>query len=731
MAGFKQFFRRVHEQRGVTTDASTESSSSVSSTIKVPSIPATTTGAAAASKVKHHASHTNPAWAIRTFDETNIVAILQRRARDTPHVVVYTFLDDKGRETSTLTYAEVDAGAKQVAALLQTQHKHKFQPGDRVVLCYPPGHDFTVAFWGCLYAGAIAVAVYPPHPLFLQKDLPRFNVMVRDTNAHIVLTNSKYRNMAKLGAIKSFLTIGKKHASPDAPSSPRGSGRKDDLTKWPEHLKWFKTDKVTVPAAAFDASYVASLDPSNVAFFQYTSGSTEDPRALGWLPPYHDNGLLAFNLMPIYVGNKSVQMSPIAFIKDPSIWMRMVSKYKAGYTCGPNFAYLLAAKRTSDEVAASLDLTSLRNAACGAEPIKPAFLALFADKFKRANFHAGQFNCALGMAEATLVVTGYPDADKRGPPKTLVVDRTILEEHHRFEVISNGTLAELGDKTSDVHGSAHFRQCIHFTGLGYFGRTYDLRIVDPVTLDEVPESHVGEIWIHGPSMAQQYWNRPDLTRERLHATLRDDRTTHYVRTNDLGVVLDGELFFVGRMSDMIAMDNRWVSPQTIEDSVERASDYIRPGCVSCFTLPVESCHGSTSHDPALIIVAELKHDMKTVTNGQAIVASICRAVWRQIWFDNHLQAATIVLIQPKSVPKTTSGKLQRWRARHMFTHDQLRVQCVYNHSVATKVDKSTRTVAEWNEVMAQAFLTTRNLSRVAPADDDSPTRRRDGYAVAV
>ncbi|CAK4635209.1 unnamed protein product [Aphanomyces euteiches] len=595
-----------------------------------------------------------------------IVAILERRARETPDFVVYTFLDDKGNGTSTLTYAQVDAVARQVALMLEKQHKKPFQRGDRVILCYPPGHDFTIAFWGCLYAGAIAVAVYPPHPLQLHKDLPRFNKMVQDTGASLVLTNSKYRNLIKLGAVKAFLKKPKRTIA------------------WPAHIAWLKTDKLKIALKSTKAA--TTTQPPDVAFIQYTSGSTEEPRpamvthanmhaqgllwdwcasddlVLGWLPPYHDNGLLAFNLMPIYCGNK------------PVIWMRMASKYKAGYTCGPNFAYLLAAKRTADNVAATLDLTKLRNAACGAEPIKPDYLALFASKFAAAGFVPSQFNCALGMAEATLVVTGYPDPATRGGPKALTVDRTILEEDHRFEI--------LDDLKDD--GKA-----IHLTGLGYFGRTYDLKIVDPTTRRVLPDGRVGEIWIHGPSMVQNYWNRPELSQARLQATIPSERepSKGYFRTNDYGVLVDGELFFVGRIPDMIAMDGRWISPQTIESSVERATDCIRPGCVSCFTLPRhDNDEGRESvfdedEDPALVVVAELKQDMNTATNGQAIVATLCKSILRQIWSENHVQATTIVLLQPKSIPKTTSGKLQRWRAKQMFLDKQLKVQCAYSHTV--------------------------------------------------
>ncbi|KAH9110904.1 hypothetical protein AeMF1_014455 [Aphanomyces euteiches] len=595
---------------------------------------------------------------------TMIVAILERRARETPDFVVYTFLDDKGNGTSTLTYAQVDAVARQVALMLEKQHKKPFQRGDRVILCYPPGHDFTIAFWGCLYAGTIAVAVYPPHPLQLHKDLPRFNKMVQDTGASLVLTNSKYRNLIKLGAVKAFLKKPKRTIA------------------WPAHIAWLKTDKLKIALKSTKAATTTQppdvLSSSTLQARQKNHDRRWSPMQtctrkdcsgtgapattswyLGWLPPYHDNGLLAFNLMPIYCGNKSVQMSPLAFIKDPSIWMRMASKYKAGYTCGPNFAYLLAAKRTADNVAATLDLTKLRNAACGAEPIKPDYLALFASKFAAAGFVPSQFNCALGMAEATLVVTGYPDPATRGGPKALTVDRTILEDDHRFEI--------LDDLKDD--GKA-----IHLTGLGYFGRTYDLKIVDPTTRRVLPDGRVGEIWIHGPSMVQNYWNRPELSQARLQATIPSERepSKGYFRTNDYGVLVDGELFFVGRIPDMIAMDGRWISPQTIESSVERATDCIRPGCVSCFTLPRhDNDEGRESvfdedEDPALVVVAELKQDMNTATNGQAIVATLCKSILRQIWSENHVQATTIVLLQPKSIPKTTSGKLQRWRAKQMF-----------------------------------------------------------------
>ncbi|OQR93369.1 fatty-acid-CoA ligase [Achlya hypogyna] len=632
-------------------------------------------------------SHTTTASAPRSSlssterTDATILDLLRRRAIQTPDRVCYIFLDDSGAEIRRLSYAQIDAEARRIATVLQQQTKTSFTAGDRVLLCFPPGADFILAFWGCLYAGAIVCAVYPPHPLYLHRDLPRFNRMVDETGARLVLTNSSYQLQRTLGSIKAQF------------------GKHRRAVAWPAHVKWLSTDKATVDGF-FNPTFYLQAQASDIAFLQFSSGATADPKPVvishrnvfaqvqlwtfvqsaatmvSWLPPYHDNGLVGFNLAPIFTGATSIQLSPLGFIKNPTLWMQLCAKYKAKFTCAPNFAYLLAAKKTSASVAASLDLSHLEHATCGAEPIRGDYLKLFAKTFAPAGFRPEFFHCtshlspmrpqlnqsltfhvgAYGGAEPTLVACAYKGP--RTAPRSLLVDKAVLESHGRVQL-----LAKDDPRRAAGTGTLLFVAC------GEPAPGYDLRIVDPKSHRALPEGYTGEIWLHGDSIAEGYWQRWDLTRRQFHATLADDATRkHYWRSSDLGFMHRGELFYYARLQDVVNVPGRSICPQTIECSVEAASPLVRAGCVAVF-----------AENGAVVVVAELKDDLTVAKDGDATKVSVCKQILERVAADQQLVCAKIVLIQPRTIPKTTSGKLQRGRARDMFETDALSTQHVYTH----------------------------------------------------
>ncbi|KDO15984.1 hypothetical protein SPRG_18477, partial [Saprolegnia parasitica CBS 223.65] len=317
--------------------------------------------------------------------------------------------------------------------------------------------------------------------------------------------------------------------------------------------------------------------------------------------------------------------------------------------------------KTSDAVAARLDLSHLHHATCGAEPIRGDYLKLFAKKFYAAGFRPHQFNCAYGGAEPTLVICGYPDPN-RGAPRSLLVDKTIIETKGKVQLLR-------ADDPRRASGTG----TLLFIACGRPGHTYDLRIVDTKSRTALPDGYVGEIWVHGDSIAEGYWQQWDLTRRRFQATLANDASgRHYWRSTDLGFMHKGELFYYARLQDLVHVDGRCICPQTIEGSVEAASTQIRPGCAAVYSTIADADGRSSS----VVVVAELREQLKK--GSDSTLASICKDICKRVAKEQSVEVARIVLLKPKTIPKTTSGKLQRTRIQHMVEQSTLQTQYIYN-----------------------------------------------------
>lgn len=565
--------------------------------------------------------------------------------------IVYTFLDDKGQEAVNYTLSEIDLMARKVAATLQKEGN--VNKGDRVMLCYPPGLDFAIGFWGCLYAGAIGIPVYPPYPGTLAKDLPKFNRMVEDSGARVILTNRTYYLASQMATVKGYF-----------------SRDKTASTTWPENVKWFSTDSISDAMAAKYSDVPLSLD--DVAFFQYSSGSTSAPKAvmithgnlraqlktwesilpsdtmISWLPSYHDMGLVGFIISPAVFGARCVSMSPISFIKDPAMWMRIVSKYKATHVCAPNFGYALAARKTTDAAAAKMDLSTLKQTICAAEPIRRESLESFTNKFKVSGFDPKTFNCGYGLAEVTLVCTGQNPYERK-MPTVLALEKSSLEAHRQVrqakkEVVS---CSEQGIMT--------------LVGCGKPMPTFSVAIVDPDTRQQLKEMEVGEIWIKGPSVAKGYWNRPEYTEQMFRATIAGEEQSNstYLRSGDMGFLYQGELFVTGRLKDLIIIRGRNVCPQDVEVTVEQAHEYVRPGCVAAFSI-------ERDQEEHLVVVAEVRN-----ASDKTVYEEICGEITRGVLTEHQLKCDAIVLLRQKAIPKTTSGKIQRSASKDKFVSKSL------------------------------------------------------------
>jgi len=536
----------------------------------------------------------------------SLVELLQQRAASAPECVAYRFLDDG--ETK-VTYAELDLRARAIAAALQDMRAR----GERALLLYPAGLTFIEAFFGCLYAGVIAV----PSPL-PRRNSQRLQAMITDSGATIALTNAAL------------------------------------LTKIDTHLPLLATDTIE------GGTYLEpELSADSLAYLQYTSGSTSTPkgvmithrnvlhnsasihqgfahtpdsRALTWLPHFHDMGLIDGIIQPLYGGFPGILMSPASFLQQPLRWLEAITRFQITHTGGPNFAYDLCVRRVHREQRAELDLHSWRVAYNGAEPVRFETLERFANEFRECGFRREAFYPAYGLAEATLKVSGGASSEET---VTCTVRSDALEQHHVVEAVSD---------------EDNIRTIV---GCGRAGLDTEIEIVDIETFTRCEANAVGEIWVHGPGVAAGYWNRPAETEATFHARLADAVEKTYLRTGDLGFIRDGELFVTGRVKDLIIIRGRNLYPHDIELAVEQCHEALRAGGGAAFSLEVED-------EERLVIVQELE------PRRRGDPAALLELIRQTLADEFEVQPYAILLVKAGSVPKTSSGKIQRSACRVKF-----------------------------------------------------------------
>jgi acyl-CoA synthetase (AMP-forming)/AMP-acid ligase II len=544
-----------------------------------------------------------------------LVDLVQERAATFGEAVCVRYLasGEVTGPTIELTYGELARRAAAIAATLQQQAV----VGDRALLLYPSGVDFVTAFFGCLFSGVIAVPAYPPDLTRPERALGKLRAIVADCGARFVLTTAQLLPMLE-------------RVAPAVPELAR--------------LHTYATD--TCDGALAAAWREPDLSRETIALVQYTSGSTGAPRGavlrhrqliangqsitatmgdvgclVGWLPVFHDMGL-GNVLQAIRGGSSVVLMSPDSFLKRPGRWVEAISHFGATTSGGPNFAYDLCVRRTTEEERARLDLRRWEVAFCGAETVRAATLERFAAAFAPAGFRRSSLLPCYGLAEATLLVTG----NARGtPPKTCSVVASALD-HGRVQSVSDGEAART------------------LVSCGTPSPTEDVRIVDPDRC--VVVDGVGEIWVRGPGVASGYWGHDDGDGETFAARLADTGEGPFLRTGDLGFVRDGELYIAGRVKDMIILAGRNLFPQDIEATIEAAAPAVRKGCCVAFAVERDGAE-------QLVVVAE------HAGPAQESVRTIKQAVAA------HHQAAVfeVVLVPKGTIPKTSSGKLERYACR--------------------------------------------------------------------
>ncbi|MFM9057984.1 MAG: aminotransferase class I/II-fold pyridoxal phosphate-dependent enzyme [Planctomycetaceae bacterium] len=575
-----------------------------------------------------------------------IVDLLRQRSAYHPHDRAFTFLVDGENEELSITYAELDRKARAVGGWLVDQG----MTGKRVLLLYPSGLDFIAAFMGCLYGGAIAVPAYPPRK---NRSVERIESIAADADAAVALTTRDV--LDRFEGLRA-----------SAPSL--------------EHLVW-KVDSELEPRWA-DRWERPDIDGDTLAFLQYTSGSTGTPKGVMlshenllhnslrimqafeitrsqsgvfWLPSFHDMGLIGGILVPLYGGKFNVLMSPVAFLQKPLRWLQAIAKYRATISGGPNFAYELCVRKTTPEQRAALDLSSWSLAFNGAEPVRAETLDAFAEAFAVSGFRREAFYPCYGLAESTLMVTGGMKFEK---PVVRAFDAAAIE---------TGTAV---GRPADAAGARRL------VGSGRELDGQDVHIVDPQTCEALPPGRVGEIWVSGPSVAQGYWNRTEESQITFGAMLAQPAAAGpggavsrwrpnpgpYLRTGDLGFFEDGELFVTGRLKDLIIIRGRNHYPQDIERSVEEACGLVRAGSVAAFAVDHEDRE-------RVVVVAELERGKRE----PAEVAAAFEAIRSRLAKEHEVAAEGIVLVRPNSVPKTSSGKIQRHACKRQFLDGSLDV----------------------------------------------------------
>ena len=564
----------------------------------------------------------------------SIFETLLRYTKKHPQKLLFSFLDLGGRETERYTYEAFVRRANVIAGHLRREYR--FQSNDRILLAYPPGLEIICAFFGCVRAGLIPVPVYPPSSHGFQAALYKMAHIAKDCDAAGVLTSRDY--------YRSITANLERIVAPE-----------DQDSQYVSNLKWIASENLLEPASTDCDS------GGDILFLQYTSGSTTNPRgvmvthanilhnltlvanhsdpvAVSWLPQYHDMGLIGYYLYSALAGGTTYGFSATDFIRRPTLWFDTITRYQASASSAPNFAfeYCLRPGRLSEEMLEKVDLSSLKFLMTAAEPVRPATYQRFLQTFEPCGLKPEHFVVAYGLAENTLAVTSY--------------GRNVLSINKNASALRR---ARAISQVSEISAAKQIISCGKPLG------DVAVKIVDPEKHIVLEDGDIGEIWLGGKSKCRGYWNKPELTQETFHARIIGGNQDEegYLRTGDAGFLHDGELYVCGRMKDTIIVRGQNYYPQDIETVVEEASDLIRRTCVVAFEI-------AEDRGPALAVVAEVKNRI-SLPNPHDIAGAIRKHL--------NLEVALIALVAPRTVPKTSSGKIIRYLTRQMWLDGKFQV----------------------------------------------------------
>ncbi|MCV7257797.1 fatty acyl-AMP ligase [Mycobacterium shimoidei] len=557
-----------------------------------------------------------------------LVDLLRQQAARHTDKVAFRFAPDGTDEQDSLTYGDLDRRARAIAAGLQQNGA----TGRRVLVVCRPGLSSVAAYFGCLYAGAVAVPV--------QDRLARLTAIAPDARAGFALADAATQDKLKASV--------------------------DQLAKRP--LRWLTPDE---PDADPDAWVPPDVDADTTATLQYTSGSTRAPKGVVlthgnllanlvaiheawggdehavtvyWLPQHHDMGLIGGILEMVYVGCTTVLMSPAAFITRPMRWLEAMSRYRATGTTAPNFAYQLCVERSTAKERAALDLSQWSTAMNGAEPVQASTLRDFAEAFAPAGFRPEAFLPVYGLAEATLLVSGGSES---AAPRVCHIDRTALGEDR---------VVEIPDATGDD------ARTVELVGCGAPRGGQQIVIVDPETRRRRGVDEVGEIWVSGPCVARGYRGKPEDTEQTFGGYLADTGEGPFLRTGDLGFLRAGEVFITGRCKDLIIIRGNNYYPNDIEKTVQGCHSMLLAGRGAAFSVAPRQGAGEQ-----LVVVQEV-HRQRAGENTE--FAGVLETIQAAIVRHHGIRAYAVVLVEAGSIPTTSSGKIQRQATKQRFVDGQ-------------------------------------------------------------
>ncbi|CAK0771684.1 (acyl-carrier-protein) S-malonyltransferase [Gammaproteobacteria bacterium] len=558
---------------------------------------------------------------------SNLVELLRHWATITPEALAYTFLKDGRDEGLRYTYRQLDEHARAIAVALSGAR------GERALLLYPPGVEFIAGFFGALYAGVIAIPAPPPDAARLKRTLPRLNAIIRDAEASLVLATGEFVDILATEMA----------ASGEFPP-----------------MRWLATDRVDT-TQAHESSGFPSIDDTTIAYLQYTSGSTSTPKGVmlthrnimrqsatlqrgfgydrdsvevTWMPYFHDYGLIDGLIQPLYNGIPCYVLSPITFLRRPERWLEAISRYRGTHTQAPNFAYEQCIQKISAAQRSTLDLSCLRETSNGAEPIRRDTVEGFITAFAGCGLRPEAVYPSYGLAEATLLVVTKPH---RTLPRYCHVDATALEQNRIVVVDPRRT-----DK--------NYRSIV---SCGMPAPGVEVVIADPTTTCALPDGEVGEIWVSGDSIGAGYWRRPEESETTFRARLVDQpERGPFLRTGDLGFMLDGELYITGRQKDLIIVAGVNHYPQDIEWTVQTLDTAFRRDHCAAFSIDVDG-------EERLVVVAEMENQLDDWS-------LLLNAVRRAISETHELELYGLQLLRKGEVLKTSSGKLQRRGCRDAY-----------------------------------------------------------------
>ncbi|MGZ5600443.1 MAG: SDR family NAD(P)-dependent oxidoreductase [Methylobacter sp.] len=587
---------------------------------------------------------------MQEFPIKNLVELFRYRAQQTPDQTAYTYLKEGIVEEGRLSYAELDCKARAGAVVIR-----RYVPANgRVLLLYPPGIDFMVGFAACLYAGVIAIPAPPPDTVRLKRTLPRLKAIAKDAEASLVLSSGELIESVKQKSATATQAAMETFAV--------------------EH--WL--DYRDLNDASADDWRMPEITADHLAYLQYTSGSTATPKgvmmshanllhhlaqiqqawaydqdsvSVTWMPYFHDYGLVDGLLEPLFTGIPCYILSPLTFLKRPLRWLQAISKYCGTHTQAPNFAYAYCLEKISDEQLKELDLSCLKVASNGAEPVRMETVHAFSKRFAACGFRAERLYPAYGLAEATLLVATKPHG-------VLPLFHQLNAEQRQDDNIQ-GTIVSCGPP---------------------IGIT-EVKIVKPGNLTVCRENDIGEIWIKDPGVAQGYWQNEQATKDTFHAYTSDGQGP-YLRSGDLGFLRGGELFITGRLKDLIIINGVNHYPQDIEWTVIQSHSALRPEHAAAFSVMVDG-------QERPVVVVELNQNTDDCL-------SIVQAIRTALAEAHELEVYAVALLKKGTILKTSSGKLQRYGCKQAFLQERLETHELWQQPSAPKTNAvNAGTLADW------------------------------------